>query len=76
MDSETVVRVQDCLIPQNTLDIQEFIQFENWYQSCIQNLSAIIPLLTALIRKGVRFQWLEKYQKGTPDHGFRLLHQH
>lgn len=57
MDPEKVQTVQNFQPPQNKKQIQAFLGFINFYRKFIRDLSEKTSVLSALIKKGIPWQW-------------------
>jgi hypothetical protein len=49
--------------PRNTMEVQGFIGFANFYRMFIKNFGDIVRLLHYLTKKGIEFHWDEKYEQ-------------
>lgn len=56
MDPATVVTVKEWASPQSVKGVQTFLGFTNFYRRFIKSYSEVVSPLTALTRKGIKFQ--------------------
>jgi hypothetical protein len=70
MDPKKVSTVQEWETPANVKDVQIFLGFANFYRRFIRGYSKVVSRLTALMKKGIRFQWSQQ-----ADQPFRNLKQ-
>src|SRR5690606_9999942 len=57
MDPEKVSAIRDWKSPSNTHDVQVFLGLANFYRRFVKNYSKITLPLTALLKKGTKFEW-------------------
>jgi hypothetical protein len=62
MDPAKVAAIQDWATPKSVFDIQCFLGLANFYRRFVKNYSKIATPLTALLKKNVKFIWIESAQ--------------
>lgn len=62
MDPAKVKAVADWAVPQHLKDVQAFLGFCNFYRRFIPRFSTLAAPLTALTRKGAKFDWTMRCQ--------------
>lgn len=60
MDRAKVATVKEWAAPESVKGAQSFLGFANFYRRFIKGYSKVVSPLTALTRKGIKFQWTPK----------------
>ena len=48
--------------PRNVIEVKSFLGLAGYYRSFVKGFSVISSPLTKLLRKGVKFEWIDKCQ--------------
>ena len=56
----------------NIIEIQSILDLAGYYPRFVEGFSKIATLLTALIRKGKKFEWTQKYEENFQELKRRL----
>ena len=48
--------------PRNVTDVRSFLGLAGYYRRFVRGFSVIASLLTKLLRKGIKFEWTNKFK--------------
>ncbi|KAA3460965.1 DNA/RNA polymerases superfamily protein [Gossypium australe] len=63
VDSSKVSAILDWKPPQNVTEVRSFLGLAGYYRRFVKMFSMIAALMTKLLQKDVKFEWLDKCQK-------------
>ena len=62
MDMEKVREIQEWETPTKVTELQSFLGLANYYRRFMEGYSRKAALLIELLKKGVPWKWMEKFQ--------------
>jgi hypothetical protein len=62
ISKERIATILEWPVPKSVHDIQVFLGFANYYRRFIEGYSRVVTPITDLLRKGQKFEWLDKAQ--------------
>ena len=72
IDSEKVEAIMSWERPKSVFEIRSFLGFVGYYRKFVEHFSWLAAPMTRLIRKGVKFEWNDLYEKAFQELKRRL----
>ena len=72
VDPAKVKAVSKWAVPANVIEIRSFLGLAGYYRRFVEGFSKIVAPLTALTRKGKKYEWIEKCDKSFQELKDRL----